>query len=129
MDYWRVLECLRDTPRRDLVVWDLVGNQKWTVGTALLVGERRSQFPQRPSGLPTEPALLQQRLDVWNAFQRGETSVQEMLETPDWQLAIFEASDAWEPPNARLLCRSGNHHLYAREPARANPPRPGSSGG
>ena len=128
-DYWRVLECLRGTAQRDVVVWDLVGTRKWTVGTTLLIGERRSHFPQRSSGLPTEPDLLRQRLAVWDAFQRGETSAQELLETSDWELAIFAASNDWEPRHARLVCRFGDHRLYAREAANANPPPSGSGGG
>jgi len=38
-----------------------------------------------------------------------------MLDAADWDLAVFEESSDWEPPNSRLICRSGDHRSYARE--------------
>jgi len=114
-DYWRVLECLRETSRRDAVVLDLAAPETERVSMTLLVGERRSYIPQRPSGLGNEPDWIWLRLDPWHAFQRGETSVREMLDAAGWDLAVFEESSDWEPPNSRLICRSGDHRSYARE--------------
>lgn len=117
VDYWNVLRCLRESSPRSSVVWDFAIPETTRVSTALLVGERRSYFPQRDSGLETAREAIELRMETWHAIQAGQSNPKEILDDGAWDYAILEDSAPWTPSNARRVCRFGSMNLYTREEA------------